>query len=447
MNARRPVQVRGRKKAAPRTGRKAALSQRAGRSAPSAPSEVGPYATVGRDIGGLLGFAPLGERVGGAIGRLFGKGDYQVRSNSLMESYGKPSAGPPPPALFRNGKRGVRVVEREYLGDIRSGTLSGGSSVFTNQSFIINPGLSTTFPWLSKIARQFDQWEPHGIVFEYRSTSSEYNGSSQSLGTVILATDYDVVDSPYLNKVQAENSDYAMSVKSSDCAVHGVECALDERPTPILFTRTANRPSGTDPRLYDLGNFQLCTQGMSVADVTLGELWVSYDITFYKKQINAEDAPENLALFSNTYSPTASTSDYFGTTSNDFKNWGTWDNHAYVTTDKIYLPPYAKKDSVWLFTCNWNASSSNALPTFTPYNCEVIIDDRFEDSSESTTIKAGQIYVNNANAIVYQTPLRVTADGGAYITLSGGTIANVTRCQSYLTQLPSNIPYHLQPIA
>lgn len=341
---------------------------------PKPPSTLAPYATVGRDLGSLVGFGDVGERVGGAIGRLFGRGDYRVHMNSLMESYGAPAAGPPPPMTFRDGKRGVRVVEREYLGDVTSGTLSGGATLFKNDVYAINPADPTTFPWLSRIARQFDQWEPHGIVFEYRSTSSEYNGTTQALGTIILSTDYDPLDAAYASKAEAENSDYAMSVKSSDCAVHGIECDLRERPTQVLYTRG---PEATvDRRFTDLGTFQLCSQGMSVAGVTLGELWVAYDITLYKKQLTDPGASGTYSRYL-TSATAGSTSDHFGMNDASFEEWGNSDME--VQTDGVLLPSTAAVGSCFMFSWKvWGDGNGAVRPTFVYVGCTL-------DTRTSTT--------------------------------------------------------------
>jgi hypothetical protein len=189
------------------------------------------------------------------------------------------------PIFTKDGKRGIRVTEREFLGDVMSGpVLVSGSTAFYNSSYRINPSDPVTFPWLSRVAANYDQWEPNGIVFEFISTSSEFNGTSQALGTVILATEYDPSDPAYTNKVEMENADYANSTKPSLTALHGLECDPSDRPTAVLYTGTF--PVG-EQKFYDLGSFQLATQGMSAINQTLGELWISYDISFYKKQISS----------------------------------------------------------------------------------------------------------------------------------------------------------------
>lgn len=260
--------------------KKAAANER---RRPFNPNSTG--SRIGSAIGSRYGpgGAALGMKAGDFVNRVIGKGDYTITGNSLMR--GNLSKSSQIPFFTPDGKRGLRVTEREYLGDIRSGTLVSGSTTFDLATFAINPGLASTFPWLSALANNFDQWQPNGIIFEFRSTSSTFNGSSQALGTVIAATEYDVVDPPFSTKVEMENSDYAMSCAASEHMIHAIECNPRERQRQLYSIRNGDVPTNDIQRNYDLGNFQIATQGMSVAGVNLGELWVSYDITFYKKQL------------------------------------------------------------------------------------------------------------------------------------------------------------------
>jgi hypothetical protein len=233
--------------------------------------------TIGRTLGNFVGQGDLGAQAGSSLAKLFGHGDYNVKVNSLMD----PNI--PTGAKFANaGRRGTRIIEREFVGNITAGALSGNASVFDYQSFMLNPTNANLFPWLSNIAILYDQWEPNGIVLEYISTSSEFNGASQALGAVIIATDYDPYDLPYSTKQEMENSDYACSTKPALDLIHGIECDKRERLTHMYYTSTDN---GAPATAYSLGTAYVATQGCSVANVNLGELWISYDITFYKKQL------------------------------------------------------------------------------------------------------------------------------------------------------------------
>lgn len=238
---------------------------------------------VGGKIGGLFGRPELGKKIASGFASIFGNGDYHISSNSLMASSSGALAQNQVPVFSRNGRRGIRVTEREYIGDVVSGMMGDvGGSNFTLQSFRLNPGDPNTFPWLSTIAKNFEQWEPLGMIFEFKTTSSDFNGTSQALGTVILATEYDPSDDVYRNKIEMENSDYANSTKPSLTAIHGIECDPKERPTQVLYT---GDPSASQEKFYDLGVFHVATQGLSSEKQTLGELWVSYDVVFYKKHI------------------------------------------------------------------------------------------------------------------------------------------------------------------
>lgn len=248
-------------------------------------------ATIGRTLGNFVNQGDLGALAGSQLAKLFGHGDYRLAGNSLLTGdLSRMSSA----KFARDGPRGTRITEREYLGDIVAGNLVSGATVFTNQTYELNPTASATFPWLSQIAQLYDQWEPHGIVFEFVSTSSEYNGSSQALGAIIMATDYDPYDSAFASKQEMENSDYACSTKPALGLLHGIECATSERPTRVLYTDTGN---GAPRTSFTLGRFQVATQGMSVANVNLGELWISYDITFYKKQLSTETAASNIPFY------------------------------------------------------------------------------------------------------------------------------------------------------
>lgn len=245
---------------------------------------------VGSRLGGLVGMPEFGKKAGAGISKLLGFGDYSVASNSLVKNVGGETIVP---KFDNKGNNGIRVREREFLGDV----VSGAANTFKNTVYPITPTNSVTFPWLSQVAKLFDQWEPNGVVFEFVTTSSDFNGSAQGLGSVIMATDYDVLDASYANKRVMDNADYANSGKPSITQLHGIECDPNQRPYRIMYTQSIDAlPANRNT----LGNFQLATAGVSANTVTLGELWVSYDITLYKKQVDPAVAPFSTIIGTNT---------------------------------------------------------------------------------------------------------------------------------------------------
>jgi hypothetical protein len=281
-----------------------------------------------------------------------------VKSNSLMSAVTDTPAGPPPLFASKDGKRGTRFVEREFLTDISSAALSGGATIFNNSSFPINPTNTLTFPWLSSIASLYDQWEPHGIVFEFVSTSSEY-ASSQALGAVIMSTDYDATDLAYASKQEMENADYACSTKPSQSLVHGIECASSERPLRVLYT---NNPTAS---FSTLGNFQIASTGCSTAGVKLGELWVSYDITFFKKQL--PNSP-NLYPIYNANGNSVATGPFFGPPTIVYNQRIIEINNAIVGQSSIVFPSTASSGRY--FISLWWSTTSALAPG--PVNCTIV---------------------------------------------------------------------------
>jgi len=205
------------------------------------------------------------------LARITGHGEYRVHGNSIM-SNAIPS--------FSTGAEGMRVCHREFISDV------GGSVLFNNTSNPINPGLPNLFPWLSTIAAGFEEYKLHGLVFEYRPTSgTAVSSSSAALGTVIMATNYDVLDPAFISKQAMESYEYSSQTVPCSAVLHPVECASRTRPLEVQYVRTGAVPAGADARMYDIGTFQLATVGMQSA-YTVGELWVTYDVSFHKPRIS-----------------------------------------------------------------------------------------------------------------------------------------------------------------
>jgi hypothetical protein len=236
----------------------------------------------GSFLGGLLpipGASTIGGKIGGAISKIIGWGDYEVNSNTLL-------TGDVP--QFGANKHSTTISHKEYLGDVV------GSSAFTKTDYTINPGIFGTFPWLSKMAGLYTQYTIHGMIFEFKSTSATAIGSTNTaLGTVIMATRYNTYNNEFTSKIEMENHEFSTSCKPADSCMHPIECAPDETPYLVHFVRSHALASGEDERLYDWGIFSIATVGMQAA-ATIGELWISYDITFSKPRLNPGSYPNPL---------------------------------------------------------------------------------------------------------------------------------------------------------
>lgn len=225
---------------------------------------------------GAAGGAKAGQWVGQQIAKATGWGDYNLDTlNRLLPDRVVP--------MF--GDDCIRVRHRECINPTLNATTD-----FLNQVYPLNPGLDGSFPWLSQIARNFEQYRFNGLIFQFISTTSDAIASSVNLGfgQVIMATDYNAADAPYQNEVQMLGSTFANSEKPSRDCLHAVECAAPDQAQKLYYIRSGAVPSGQDPRLYDLGLFQFATSRMQADYPGMGQLWVSYDVTFVKKVMNSQ---------------------------------------------------------------------------------------------------------------------------------------------------------------
>jgi len=227
--------------------------------------------------GSMFGMGELGGQLGRGAGSLLSKitgfGGYKVNSNSLLSDTGTP--------VFANGAEGTVVVSaREYVGDVVS------STSFVNNVFNLNPGNPSLFPRLSVTARGYEQYEFLGLIVEFRPTAgSAIASTNNALGTVIMATNYDVLDPPFANKQSMEAYQYTVSSVPCNSSIHPVECKRSLNVLDTLYVRQISQPQNADQRFYDLGLFQLATVGQQAAGVTLGEIWVSYHIRLLKPRL------------------------------------------------------------------------------------------------------------------------------------------------------------------
>lgn len=157
-------------------------------------------------------------------------------------------------------------------------------SAFENRTFSLNPGLGTTFPFLAQIARNFTLYDFEGLIFEYRPTSGEFGSSSNALGKVIMATNYDPDSVPFSNAINMANYDYAITTKPSLVCRHGVETDNKQQALANMYIRTGE--VSRDKIFTDLGLFQFATEGIPYSGA-VGELWVTYRVKLSRAKLSA----------------------------------------------------------------------------------------------------------------------------------------------------------------
>lgn len=250
----------------------------------------GAGARIGSQIGGFVGrrFPRVGDKDGAMIGKYAGQaahslvktitgfGDYHVSKNSLVYNIDAV------PEFSNNNERCTMICHREYITDIIS------STGFASQTFRINPAIADTFPWLSSVAQNYEQYVVQGMVFEFKSTSATaVSSTNTSLGTVVMATQYNSLAPSFTNKQQMENYEFCQSSVPSKSILHPIECDPAQTQCGGIFNMYNPTDSSGDTRLYDVGKFTIATQGMQAANANIGELWVSYKICLLKPRLQS----------------------------------------------------------------------------------------------------------------------------------------------------------------
>lgn len=168
----------------------------------------------------------------------------------------------------------IFVSKREYVCDIY-----GPTDSFNVQSFYLNPGLESTFPWLSQIAQNYDGYEPVQMIWTFRSTMTDYATTNGQCGTIIMATNYNPTAAPFTDKQSMMEYAGAMSAKTTDDLLHGIECDPEKSSgSKGKFVRANPVVTGQDLKTYDHGVFQVGVANIpsTFINQSIGELWVSY---------------------------------------------------------------------------------------------------------------------------------------------------------------------------
>jgi len=165
------------------------------------------------------------------------------------------------------------------------------------QNFFLNPGNSLLFPVFSQIASTYEEYICHLLRFWYRGEEYMASGTLTSAGIIAMATNMDPDDSTFTNVSQLEN--YEGSVSGPPFAghfVHDVSVAHKSRGRNrskgdalalnqyfVFSSANIAAPTGQAAKFYDMGQFQLCSNGAQAA-TPAGELWVEHEWTLIRRK-------------------------------------------------------------------------------------------------------------------------------------------------------------------
>lgn len=172
----------------------------------------------------------------------------------------------------KNG--GVRVRHREYIGEV-PGTATPFAIALGLQ---MNPGLASVFPWLSRIASNYEAYKIHKLHYCFESEAP-----SSMAGFVGLGADYDASDPAPASKPEFMNLKNAVRANTWQSFVFTVDVASAHGMGKRLYVRTGPLAANLDVKTYDAGSLYTCVGGQAVT-TSVGELYADYDIELFDPQ-------------------------------------------------------------------------------------------------------------------------------------------------------------------
>lgn len=195
-------------------------------------------------------------------------------------------------ASMKNSSRSdgsIIVSHREYIGDINT-EIVNNSFVISN-SIQVNPGLFQSFPWLYRIAQNYESYTFKKLAFEFQTASSTLSQSS-----ILMAFDYDPADPAPSSKIEMMQYHSACRTQVWNSLI----CAADSKDLKKFakekYIRSGPLPAGQTIQNYDVANFYLAYTS-STSSSFAGELYVTYEVELQTPQAQSPAS----YLYNSTY--------------------------------------------------------------------------------------------------------------------------------------------------
>jgi len=207
---------------------------------------------------------------------------YKASSANILVAGGKGSVAGFSSASDETGA--LTISHTEYVQDIYG--LDAGET-FHVTALRLNPGLHQTFPWLSQIAANYEEYELIQLLFQFESKiSDQLSGSNGQVGSVIMFTDYGP-DSPLKTSKYTMLQGYASGDGLlTNNLIHGVECDPSKlHGDGHKYIRTSALQGSLND--YDLGVTQIGVSGTptTLQNQIVGQIHVTYTVKLLKPRI------------------------------------------------------------------------------------------------------------------------------------------------------------------
>jgi hypothetical protein len=201
------------------------------------------------------------------------------------------------PTYVYQSDKGFRVRHRELV----SASVAGSTGFTLQATYSVNPGLASSFPWLSIAAAQFEQYVCHSLKYEYVPFSA-----TSSAGSIMITPDYDSADPTPTTETQASDN-----VGTIEAGIWIPFCLpLNKADMHAIGPRKFVRPCAIagDIKTFDVAKIFVSTNNCGSTSA-IGRIYVEYDFEFFTPQNSPSPAtfPQQTSLFGSTTSQTFTT--------------------------------------------------------------------------------------------------------------------------------------------
>jgi len=165
-----------------------------------------------------------------------------------------------------------RVVHRELLNP----AVTAHSSFTVESVYPIQPGLASSFPWVSTIGANYEQYTIHTLKYHFVPFVA-----TSTAGTIMMMVDYNAQDPQPTTETQFMDHPKAVSAPIWEPFTF----VVDVKEFRALGTRRYIRPTAVagDLKTFDLGRFYIASDNSITSPC--GKLYVEYDIEFFTPQL------------------------------------------------------------------------------------------------------------------------------------------------------------------
>lgn len=230
------------------------------------------------------------------IGDVIMMSPQQLRQNQNGKRKRKPRNRKGQGMELAQKKRGMTYVpsSMDFDGDELIATVNG-TVAFTSTTYPLNPGNSTTFPFASRTAQNFDKYEVMFLEVYYKPSQGVF--SAQGVGGMCgISVTADAKQTPPSTKVQAEVYPIkTLGIVNKDMIVKVPKKFLQSATNQKHFVRSGQLPGGADINSYDCGQIFFWTSGEAGA-TEIGELRIRYKIKLINPVLEpSTTAPTNFS--------------------------------------------------------------------------------------------------------------------------------------------------------